>query len=188
CRWSRIWSSSSTRADFGRLAPPVPWESRLRAAFSYLPGGKLMDDLQALVDDIHREISTRTTRGGVANYIPQLARVDPEHYGIAVATIDGREFVAGGADLPFSIQSVSKVFSLTLALGKVGDRLWNRVGREPSGSAFNSIVQLEQENGRPRNPFINAGAIVVADHLLGGHMPKEAIGEIVQFKIGRAHV
>ena len=83
--------------------------------------------------------------------------------------------------MPFSIQSVSKAFTLTLALGKIGDRLWSRVGREPSGSAFNSIVQLERENGKPRNPFINAGAIAVADVLLAGHQPKEAIGEIVQF-------
>lgn len=140
-----------------------------------------MEDLQALVDDIHSEISGRSERGEVADYIPQLAKVDPEQFGIAVTTVDGREFVAGDADTTFSIQSVSKVFSLTLALGKVGDRLWNRVGREPSGSAFNSIVQLEHEHGRPRNPFINAGAIVVADILLGGHQPKEAIAEIVQF-------
>ena len=140
-----------------------------------------MDDLQALVNDIHGEIATHAERGKVANYIPQLAAVDVRHFGIAVTTVDGREYVAGEADTAFSIQSVSKVFTLTLALGMVGDRLWNRVGREPSGTAFNSIVQLEREQGKPRNPFINAGAIAVADVLLAGHQPKEAIGEIVQF-------
>ncbi len=140
-----------------------------------------MDDLQALLDDIHREMATKTRRGKVADYIPQLAAVDPAHFGIAVTTIDGREFTAGEADTAFSIQSVSKVFTLTLALGTVGDRLWTRVGREPSGTPFNSIVQLELEHGKPRNPFINAGAIAVADVLLAGHQPKEAIGEIVQF-------
>ena len=88
---------------------------------------------------------------------------------------------AGDADELFSIQSVSKVFTLTLALGKVGDALWRRVGREPSGSAFNSIVQLELEHGIPRNPFINAGAIVVADAVLAGHEPRAALGEIVSF-------
>ena len=82
---------------------------------------------------------------------------------------------------PFSIQSISKVFLLTLALGKHGEGLWTRVGREPSGSAFNSIVQLEHEQGRPRNPFINAGAIVVTDLVLAGHTPREAIGEILRF-------
>ncbi len=140
-----------------------------------------MDDLQALVDGIHGEIAARTERGKVADYIPQLAAVDSRHFGIAVTRVDGREFVAGEADTAFSIQSVSKVFTLTLALGMVGDRLWNRVGREPSGTAFNSIVQLEREGGKPRNPFINAGAIAVADILLAGHQPKETIGEIVQF-------
>jgi glutaminase len=139
-----------------------------------------MDDLQALVDEIHREIGTHAERGKVADYIPELA-ADVRQFGIAVTTVDGREFVAGEADTAFSIQSVSKVFTLTLALGMVGDRLWNRVGREPSGTAFNSIVQLEREHGKPRNPFINAGAIAVADVLLAGHEPKETIGEIVQF-------
>jgi len=140
-----------------------------------------MDDLQALLDDIHREMAAKTRRGKVADYIPQLAAVDPAHFGIAVTTIDGREFTAGEADTAFSIQSVSKVFTLTLALGTVGDRLWSRVGREPSGTPFNSIVQLELEHGKPRNPFVNAGAIAVADVLLAGHQPKEAIGEIIQF-------
>ena len=140
-----------------------------------------MDDLQALVNDIHQEIAVRSERGKVADYIPPLAEVDPQHFGIAITTVDGQEFVAGDADTAFSIQSVSKVFTLTLALGMVGDRLWNRVGREPSGTAFNSIVQLEREEGKPRNPFINAGAIAVADVLLAGHQPKETIGEIVQF-------
>jgi glutaminase len=140
-----------------------------------------MDDLQALVDGIHREIATHAERGKVADYIPELAAVDVRQFGIAVTTVDGREFTAGEADTAFSIQSVSKVFTLTLALGMIGDRLWNRVGREPSGTAFNSIVQLEREGGKPRNPFINAGAIAVADVLLAGHQPKETIGEIVQF-------
>ena len=140
-----------------------------------------MDDLQALVNDIHQEIAARTERGKVADYIPPLAEVDPQHFGIAITTVDGQEFVAGDADTAFSIQSVSKVFTLTMALGMVGDRLWNRVGREPSGTGFNSIVQLEREEGKPRNPFINAGAIAVADVLLAGHQPKETIGEIVQF-------
>ena len=137
--------------------------------------------MQALVDRIHERLKDRTGEGRVADYIPQLARVDPGRFGIAVHTIDGDCFVAGDADAPFSIQSVSKVFTLTLALGKAGDGLWRRVGREPSGSAFNSIVQLEQENGVPRNPFINAGALVVADVILAGHRPREAIGEILRF-------
>lgn len=120
-------------------------------------------------------------RGTVASYIPELASVDPGRFGIAIATADGQVISGGDADVPFSIQSISKVFALTLALGKVGDQLWDRVGREPSGNAFNSITQLEHEHGIPRNPFINAGAIVVADVNLGGHQPSVAIGEIVHF-------
>ena len=94
---------------------------------------------------------------------------------------EGNVAAGGDADAPFSIQSISKVFTLTLALGKIDDRLWRRVGREPSGSAFNSIVQLEYEKGIPRNPFINAGAIAVTDMILSGHQPREALGEILRF-------
>jgi len=140
-----------------------------------------MTDIQAMIEEIHATVSASTEPGRVADYIPQLARIDPARFGMAVATVDGDEHVVGDADVAFSIQSISKVFTLTLALGKVGDSLWNRVGKEPSGTPFNSIVQLEREEGKPRNPFINAGAIVVADHLLAGHQPREAIGEIVQF-------
>ncbi|WP_438748102.1 glutaminase [Pararhizobium sp. O133] len=138
-------------------------------------------DLQSIVDDIHRELAPRLGEGKVADYIPQLARVDPKHFGMAIVTVDGNVHMAGDAELPFSIQSISKVFTLTLALGKHGENIWKRVGREPSGSAFNSIVQLEHENGIPRNPFINAGAIAITDLVLAGHTPREAIGEIVRF-------
>ena len=98
-----------------------------------------------------------------------------------MADAEGELACGGDADTPFSIQSISKVFTLTLALGKVGDRLWQRVGREPSGTPFNSIVQLEREHGIPRNPFINAGAIAVTDVILSGHQPREALGEILRF-------
>ncbi len=141
----------------------------------------MMADLQAIVDDIHEKLTPRLGEGKVADYIPQLAHVDPKKFGIAVIDVDGQIYKAGDADVPFSIQSVSKVFTLTLALGKHGETTWNRVGREPSGSAFNSIVQLEHEEGKPRNPFINAGAIAVSDLVLAGHTPREAIGEIIRF-------
>jgi glutaminase len=138
-------------------------------------------DLDVVVSEIADEMRKRPDRGEVASYIPELARVDPNAFGIAVIDADGNVSAAGDADTPFSIQSISKVFTLTLALGKVGDRLWRRVGREPSGSPFNSIVQLEYERGIPRNPFINAGAIAVTDLILSGHQPREALGEILRF-------
>ena len=137
--------------------------------------------LDTLLEDIAREMRTAPDRGRVADYIPSLGAVDPGRFGIALCTAEGAVHVAGDADVAFSIQSISKVFALTLALGKSGDALWKRVGREPSGSAFNSIVQLEHEAGIPRNPFINAGALVCTDVHLAGHSPREAIGEILRF-------
>jgi glutaminase len=140
-----------------------------------------MAKLQKLLDDFCRRMSAETERGRVADYIPELAKQDARKFGMAVATVEGEMFTTGDAAEPFSIQSISKVFVLTMALGRIGEELWSRVGREPSGSAFNSIVQLEHELGIPRNPFINAGAIAVSDVVLAGHRPKEAIGDILRF-------
>ena len=140
-----------------------------------------MPDLTTIVADIAEEMAAAPDRGRPAGYIPALARVDVGRFGMAVVTMDGRVFTGGSAEEPFSLQSVSKVFALTLALGRVGDQLWNRVGREPSGSAFNSIVQLESERGIPRNPFINPGAIVVADVNLGRGAPRESLAELTRF-------
>ncbi|GGW54631.1 glutaminase [Alishewanella tabrizica] len=137
----------------------------------------MQDFLNALV----AELKLITQRGKVADYIPQLASVDPAQFGIAVCTPSGDSFTAGDATTLFSIQSISKVFTLTMALGKIGDGLWQHVGREPSGNPFNSIVQLEHEMGKPRNPFINAGAIAVVDAIMMGHEPKECLGEILSF-------
>lgn len=140
-----------------------------------------VDRLDAILSAINAEMAVAPERGKVADYIPSLAKVSSDHFGIAVILADGSVHVAGDADMPFSIQSVSKVFTLTMALQKHGDELWQRVGREPSGSAFNSIVQLENEGGIPRNPFINAGAIVVSDVVLDGAEPRAAIGDVLRF-------
>ena len=124
-------------------------------------------ELQPILDEIaHTLRPLAGQQGRVASYIPALARVRAEQFGIALRTCDGIEAAAGDCDTPFSIQSVSKLFSLTLCLQLIGDALWERVGREPSGNPFNSLVQLENEQGKPRNPFINAGAIAVADRLI----------------------
>jgi glutaminase len=138
-------------------------------------------DLDHVVRDIADEMRQRADRGEVASYIPELARVDAKSFGLVVIDAGGHIAAGGDSETAFSIQSISKVFTLTLALGKIGDRLWRRVGREPSGSAFNSIVQLEYERGIPRNPFINAGAIAVTDAILSGHQPREVLGEILRF-------
>jgi glutaminase len=124
-------------------------------------------DFQPILDDINAQIRPLLGTGGqVASYIPALARISPQQFGMALRTCEGQEAAAGDSAKPFSIQSMSKVFSLTLAIRSLGETLWERIGREPSGSSFNSLVQLETERGIPRNPFINAGAIAVADRLL----------------------
>jgi glutaminase len=118
-----------------------------------------------ILDAIHRDLQPHIGRGRVADYIPELATVSPDHFGMAIVTVDGQVHRTGDADTRFSIQSISKLFACTLAFQLMGDALWDRVGREPSGTAFNSLVQLEFEGGKPRNPFINAGALVVTDVL-----------------------
>ena len=124
-------------------------------------------NLQSVLDEIDADIRPLLGREGkVADYIPALARIRTDQFGIALRTCDGEEAAAGDSATPFSVQSVSKLFSLTLAMRQIGEDLWQRIGREPSGNPFNSLVQLENEQGKPRNPFINAGAIAVADRLL----------------------
>ncbi len=133
-------------------------------------------DFQPLLDEIAAEIAPLLGQGGaVARYIPALARVDARQFGIALRTRDGQEASAGQGDTPFSVQSASKLFTLTLAMQRHGEALWERVGREPSGNPFNSLVQLEHEQGKPRNPFINAGAIAVADRLVSDGDAKAAL-------------
>jgi glutaminase len=137
--------------------------------------------LEAILAETRAAIAPQIGSGRVADYIPALARIEPQKFGIAVVDLKGRVTALGDAYDSFSIQSISKVFTLTLALGQRGDDLWKRVGREPSGSPFNSIVQLEQERGIPRNPFINAGAIAVSDVVLGSDNAAAAIEEITAF-------
>jgi len=123
-------------------------------------------DWQRLLDQAYAHVAPSLgQRGRVADYIPALAQVPAHAFGAALATLDGECHEVGEAGKPFSIQSVSKLFALILALPVQGEALWTRVGKEPSGNPFNSLVQLEYEQGIPRNPFINAGALVVTDIL-----------------------
>ena len=144
-------------------------------------------DLQKLVEEALSDAEVYRGHGDVASYIPALAAVNPRKMGIAIATKDGETYAAGDADEAFSVQSISKVFALNLALDRVGAQLWNHVGREPSGSPFNSIVQLEEEKGKPRNPLINAGAIVVCDNIIGHDTPDEAAAEFLNFVRDLSH-
>ena len=141
------------------------------------PVRDLSEAIQMVFDDMQAHLGA----GRVADYIPALARVDPRSFAIAAADCDGQIHAAGQADTPFSIQSISKVFTLTMALEQLGADLWRRVGREPSGSRFNSMVRLEQEHGIPRNPLINAGALVISDALIHGGDAPTTIGRIADF-------
>ncbi|MDX3534444.1 glutaminase [Streptomyces sp. MB09-01] len=136
-------------------------------------------DYGPLLERIAADIAPLLGSGTPAEYIPALAEVDPRHFGMAVADLDGNVFGVGDWRVPFSAQSITKVFALALALAEGGDSLWERVGREPSGNPFNSLVQLEYENGIPRNPFINAGALVVTDRLQT--LTGDASSELLEF-------
>ena len=135
-------------------------------------------DYQKILNKIHQEVQVETQRGKVANYIPALEHIDPTKFGMAIHTIDGKDYTVGDANEFFSIQSIAKVFTLTRAIQMHDEDVWKRVGKEPSGTGFNSLVQLEYEEGIPRNPFMNAGALVITDMITQGtgKMKKELIG------------
>jgi glutaminase len=136
-------------------------------------------DYKSILDTIYDEVKPLIGKGKVADYIPALARVNPEQFAIAVVTIDGREYTIGNIEKRFSIQSISKVYTLARIFARHDNAIWQRVGREPSGNPFNSLVQLEHEHGFPRNPFINAGAMVITDMLLNDY--NDPHGDLLQF-------
>lgn len=122
-------------------------------------------DYQEIIEEVYQEVQQENQRGKVATYIPELASVNPDQFGIALVDLQGNVFAVGDSQIPFSIQSISKVHTLTMVFPKFDPQLWSRVNVEPSGNPFNSIAQLEYEKGIPRNPFINAGALVITDAL-----------------------
>lgn len=136
-------------------------------------------DYKSIIEGIYQEILPFSEKGRQADYIPALAKVDPNQFGMCLHTVDGEEYPFMSADVRFSIQSISKVFALAMCLSLKGESLWQRVGKEPSGTAFNSLIQLEIEKGIPRNPFINAGALVLSDILISELEDPE--GEFLSF-------
>ncbi|MFD1096722.1 glutaminase [Salegentibacter chungangensis] len=138
-------------------------------------------DYQKILDTIESEMSYRDVRGKVAAYIPELAKVDPKKFGMHVYCGDQQHFCFGDSEENFSVQSIAKVFSLSMAMILMGEDLWDRVDVEPSGDPFNSLTQLEYEQGVPRNPFINAGALVISDILVDQlENPKEELLSFVR--------
>ena len=139
-------------------------------------------DYQHIIEEIAVEVQLLLSEGKVADYIPALAKEDKNQFAMTLTLFDGSQYSVGCADKCFSIQSISKVFGFTQALKFYGKTLYKRIGVEPSGNPFNSLVQLEYEHGKPRNPFINAGAINVTDALINHYgSANAAYGEIVEF-------
>lgn len=138
-------------------------------------------DYSKIINDIKEELADFPNDGKVANYIPELSKIDGSKFGVHLYCIDGSHHSFGDSQERFSIQSISKVFTLTLAMRMLGDELWGRMDVEPSGNAFNSLFQLERENGIPRNPFINSGALVLSDILISEYEnPKDEILKFVR--------
>ncbi len=138
-------------------------------------------NFEYLIRDVYQKIKNTEDKGEIASYIPELSKVDPKSFGVHISTISQVNFGIGNCNEKFSIQSIAKVLALILAYRIVGDEIWDRVGVEPSGTAFNSLVQLEADKGIPRNPFLNAGAIVVSDILISNlKNPKEDFIDFVR--------
>ena len=124
-----------------------------------------MINCQNEINEVYESVLKGPSSGEVANYIPELGKVNPNKLGVALTNLDGEHFTAGDYLEKFSIQSIAKVLSLVMIFDRLGEPIWKRVGVEPSGTAFNSLVQLESEDGIPRNPLINSGALVICDML-----------------------
>lgn len=138
-------------------------------------------DFKTILQEVYTELLQKTDKGQLATYIPELANVNPDKFGIHFSALEGDHYGLGDHQEKFSCQSIIKVLSLCMAFKIEDIKVWKRVGVEPSGTAFNSLVQLEYEQGIPRNPFINAGAIVVCDILLSRlNDPKREFIEFVR--------
>lgn len=138
---------------------------------------------------IYIKLANSKDSGKVATYIPELGKVQPEKFGVHLSTLDNQSFGIGDSNENFSIQSIAKVFALTLAYKIKGEKLWRRVGVEPSGKPFNSLIQLEYDKGIPRNPLINAGAIVICDILQSQlKNPLEALLSFVRARSGNQNI
>lgn len=146
-------------------------------------------DYQAVLQEIINDLAPFREEGAVASYIPELAAVEASRLGISLQLLNGDHFGLGDYQEKFSIQSISKVFALTMAFSRMGESIWKRVGVEPSGNAFNSLFQLEYEKGIPRNPFINAGAMVICDILCSEYKdPQEELMNFVRRLAGNSDI
>ncbi len=144
-----------------------------------MPAMRRFEPVETALDQFHAELSGLDA-GEVADYIPELAEADPDHFGLALVSMDGHCYAAGDAEVSFTIQSISKPFVFALALRDLGEEeVLSRVGVEPSGEAFNAI-RLEPGTGRPPNPMVNAGALLTTS-LVRGEDHGARLARIVEF-------
>ncbi len=130
-------------------------------------------DYSKILNIIEDDLTPADLGGEMPDYIPQLAGIPKDKFGMHLYDVEGNHHFFGDSKELFSVQSITKVFTLSLAWTHVGDKIWERINVEPSGNSFNSLSELERDNGIPRNPFINAGALVIADILVNHyHDPK----------------
>lgn len=132
------------------------------------------------IQTVYKSLKNKSVEGILPDYIPALCNVNPNKFGVCLTTIDGISHKMGDYADKFSLQSIAKVFSFVLAYSRVKSATWERMDVEPSGTPFNSLLQLEYDKGIPRNPFINAGAIVVCDILVSiFDNPKQALLDFI---------
>lgn len=144
---------------------------------------------QPILETVYHQVLLDENVGIVASYIPELAKVSPDYFGVQLTSIDGQTFGVGDFQQRFSIQSIAKVITLVMAYKLLGEDLWSRLGVEPSGTPFNSLIQLEADGGIPRNPFINAGALVICDILMSAYVnPRAAIIDFFKLISGSDHI
>lgn len=128
---------------------------------------KDFSDIQKTIEELYKKYLPLKD-GHTADYIPELAKADPEHFGIAIVTSQGEVFKVGNFNNKFTLQSTSKPFVYGLALEEIGQqKMLSKVGVEPTGEAFNSIIELEKQSHRPYNPMINSGAIAISSLIKG---------------------
>ena len=139
-------------------------DDRIRIVFNCFY--KMKMNYKDIIGNVFQTVKTGENLGELAHYIPELTNVDPESFAVHLTSVDGQEYGLGCYQTKFSLQSISKVLTVSLAYKILGEKLWERLGVEPSGTAFNSLSQLEVDKGIPRNPFINAGALVICDILI----------------------
>lgn len=139
----------------------------------------MTNNYKSIIEKAYHSVHSLTDEGKVATYIPELAHVNPSKFGVHINMLNGTDFGMGNHLEKFSIQSIAKVLSLTMAYKIIGEEIWTRLDVEPSGTKFDSLILLEANNGIPRNPFVNSGAIVICDILIS--LVKNARVEFLEF-------